>query len=421
MNAEKAVIGCLLIDINSIEKVYLNLTEEKFSDPYLGRIYHEIKKSYDNNLGADINTLIFQLGDLPEEIIQPLLVECAESVSTSIKIEQYASIVQKNYKARMLGRILNVNANGEDIDKTIEDLQNQLEILASDKVETQKDAKQLVNEYASQRGIPTRSQGINIGFKKIDDLIGGIDDGDIAIIGARPAVGKTAFLLEIMRYMVSQGKKTELFSLEMTNEQIYDRLVCRESGIDLTRVRRALKFNDSEQVRFETANEKLRQTADKMIFHDDVYTVSEMSLEIKKNMPDVVLIDYAQLIKSESNYKGNRFAEVGDVSRSLKKLAKRMKIPIFLLCQLNRVKDETKEPSMTELRESGDFEQDASVIILMWNKTEDKTEKGVKVDKNRSGKTGNTTLYFDGSKMIFSEDGNFDTHFEDAKEDTPFT
>lgn len=421
MNAEKAVIGCLLIDIKSIEKVYLNLTEEKFSDPYLGRIYHEIKKSYDNNLGADINTLIFQLGDLPEGIVQPLLVECAESVSTSIKIEQYASIVQKNYKARMLGRILNVTANGEDIDKTIEDLQNQLEILASDKEETQRSSAQLVGEFRSQRGTPTRSQGTNTGFEQLDRLIGGVDDGDIAIIGARPGVGKTAFLIEVMFNIARSGKKAELFSLEMTNEQIYDRMICHESGIDFERIRRALKFNDAEQKKFDHANDEMEALGDKMIFHDDIYTVSGMGVEIKKNLPDAVFIDYAQLIKAESNYKGNRYAEIGDVSRSLKKLAKQLRIPIFLLCQLNRVKDETREPSMTELRESGDFEQDASVIILMWNKTEDKTEKGVKVDKNRSGKTGNTSLYFEGSKMRFSEDGSFETEFEDAKEDNPFT
>ena len=411
---EKAVIGCLIMDVKSIEKVYLNLTEDKFSDPYLGRIYHEIRKSYDNGKGLDVNTLVFTLGDIPN--IQPLLAECLDKVSTSVKIEEYAGYIVRDYKARMLDRLLNIHPTAEGIDGQIEELQAKLEILTNDRQENSQTAEELVNEFRPQRGIDTREQGIALGFAELDKKIGGLDGGDIAIIGARPAVGKTAFAVQVMMNIAKSGKKVELFSLEMTNEQIYDRIISHESGISLQRVKRALRFTDEELPKIDKANDTLKGLKDRIVFLDDVDSVTEMEVSLKKHKPDVAIVDYVQLIKPESQYRGNRYAEVGAVSHAIKKMAKKLKIPIILLCQLNRVFDETKEPSMNELRESGDLEQDASVVCLLWNETEDKIQKGVKVDKSRSGETGKITLYFEGRKMRFSETGTFSVETGD----TPF-
>ena len=409
---EKAVIGCLIMDVKSIEKVYLNLTEDKFSDPYLGRIYHEIRKSYDNGKGLDVNTLVFTLGDIPN--IQPLLAECLDKVSTSVKIEEYAGYIVRDYKARMLDRLLNIHPTAEGIDGQIKELQAKLEILTNDRQENSQTAEELVNEFRSQRGIDTREQGIALGFAELDKKIGGLDGGDIAIIGARPAVGKTAFAVQVMMNIAKSGKKVELFSLEMTNEQIYDRIISHESGISLQRVKRALRFTDEELPNIDKANDTLKGLKDRIVFLDDVDSVTEMEVSLKKHKPDVAIVDYVQLIKPESQYRGNRYAEVGAVSHAIKKMAKKLKIPIILLCQLNRVFDETKEPSMNELRESGDLEQDASVVCLLWNETEDKIQKGVKVDKSRSGETGKITLYFEGRKMRFSETGTFSVETGDT-------
>lgn len=402
---EKAIIGCLMMDINEIEKVYLNLTEEKFADPYMGRIYHEIRKAYDNGQGIDINTLVFALGDIPN--VQPLIAECIESVSTSVGIERYAKLIIKDYKARTLGRILNFNPTAENVESQISDLMNKLEILEMDRQDTSKNAADLVKEYQPLRGVDTREQGIELGFRGIDEKIGGLDGGDICIIGARPAVGKTAFSVQVMMELAKKGKKVELISLEMTNEQIYDRIISYESGLELNRVRRALRFTDTEQTKIDKANKTLESLKDVLVFVDDIDNVTEMEISLKRHKPDVAIVDYVQLIKPESNYRGNRYAEVGAISHAMKKMAKKLKIPIILLCQLNRSFDETKEPSMTELRESGDLEQDASVICLLWNETEDKVTKGVKIDKSRSGKTGKISLVFEGSKMRFSESGSF--------------
>ena len=227
-----------------------------------------------------------------------------------------------------------------------------------------------------------------------------MDKGDVVLVAARPAVGKTAFATQIA-LNTSKTHCTALISLEMTNEQLYDRIIASESGIELNRIRRACNTNSTEWDIFESANESLGKK--KLVLVDDITTVSEMYMFLKRKGAEIAVIDYAQLIKPESRYKGNRYAEVGDISHGIKQMAKKLNIPIVLLTQLNRVADETKEPTMAEIRESGDFEQDASVIILLWNKTEDKKEKGVKVDKNRNGETGKITLNFDGRVMKFTE------------------
>ena len=131
---------------------------------------------------------------------------------------------------------------------------------------------------------------------------------------------------------------------------------------------------------------------------------------------DIIIIDYMQLLLPEDRYKGNRFAEVGQISHEIKALAMELNIPIIALSQLNRVSEakETKEPSMAELRESGDVEQDASIIMLMWNLTDDRQTKGLKVDKNRQGKVGKEALRFAGDTMRFVE-----SEWEEAEEEIP--
>ena len=137
-------------------------------------------------------------------------------------------------------------------------------------------------------------------------------------------------------------------------------------------------------------------------------------MSLKRNKVDIAIIDYLQLIKPESRYKGNRYAEVGEVSRSLKKLSQKLDISIVALCQLNRTVDEFKEPSMNELRESGDFEQDASQIILLWNLDDKRERKGLKICKNRNGELGNCEMEFDGKTMKF-----IDSEWKGG-EDSPF-
>jgi replicative DNA helicase len=411
--AQKALIGSLLLDSSCIEKVYQVLSPEKFSDEYLGKIYYEIKKAYDNGNQIDVNILSFKLGDIVG--INTLLAQCLESVVTSTNIEEYADIINKEYKARRFGELINVNPNPETIMDQIQTLETELQDLQSDKVTSEKTIEQLANECETKTGNENVEQGINTGFESIDKILQGMDDGDVSLIGARPAVGKTAFALNVAMNIAKSGKRVEFFSLEMSELQIYQRLLAIESELDLKRIRRAIKFNDEETEKFKSGNAKLKSLGNNLIINCEDDNVSDIGMSIKRNKVDIAIIDYLQLIKTGNRYKGNRYAEVGEVSRGLKSLAKKLNIPIVALCQLNRTVDEFKEPSMNELRESGDFEQDASQIILAWNKNEDRVKKGFKICKNRNSELGTVELEFDGKVMKF-----IDSEWKGTEEATPF-
>lgn len=398
VSAEKSVIGCLLTDLESIEKVYTIIRPDMFRDSDLARAYSEIKKIYDADKELDLTILTSNMSDIVG--IDGLLVECLESMTTSTDILSYAEIVIKEYKARQLSNILNVSPSAKDIDNQIEKLMADLESLNTAKEDNSVTAKELVAQFKDKRFKDNREQGIPTGIHDLDKIVCGMDKGDLILVAARPGVGKTAFATQIA-LNTSKTYCTALISLEMTNEQLYDRIIAKESGIELNRIRRACNATSQEWDIFQSANESFGEK--KMVLVDDLTTVSEMYMFLKRKQAEIAVIDYAQLITPEGKYKGNRYAEVGEISHALKKMAKKLNIPIVLLTQLNRVKNELSEPTMAEIRESGDFEQDASVIILLWNKTEDKTQKGIKVDKNRNGETGQIELQFDGKVMRFGD------------------
>ena len=410
--AEKDTIGCLLINEDAIEKVYGILSPEKFENPTLGRVYYEIKKAYDNGQKIDERLICFQMADIDSEFLLPLLIECANDAPLTVNVEKYARQINNEWKVRQLGNLMNINPEANDIDEQLKSLEKSLSELQSDRVSSQQTMADLVRQNQDQRFNEDKPQGIKFNMRELDDILNGVDGGDIFLLCARPAVGKTAFMLQMALGVAKQGKTAHIFSLEMTNAQIYDRLVAHESGISMARIRRATNYLGEEEKSFTGANKTLEELP--IVFNDDIYKVSEMKQEIKKSKADIVFIDYAQLLRPESNYKGNRMAEVGQISHSLKQLAKELNIPFVVLCQLNRVVDETREPSMNEIRESGDFEQDASIITLLWNTNDDRTEKGVKVDKNRSGETGKYKTGYDGKTFTFG------TLFKPKEEETPF-
>ena len=268
---------------------------------------------------------------------------------------------------------------------------------------------------------------IYLGFPKLDELLGGLEGGDMIVIGARPAVGKSALVTQITSNLAKQGKRIGFYNLEMQNKQVYERFVVSESGIGLTRLRRAIRFLGDEEERFNKANETLEKAENIVITSGGAKSVNDIRAESKHMDYDIIIIDYMQLLKADTTYRGNRAAEVGEISRSIKNLAMELNIPIIALSQLNRVSEmkETKEPTMAELREAGNIEQDASVIMLMWNlDNEDKTKKGCKVEKNRQGNTAKVVMKFNGDLMRFEETNETvkeSSGWKSLNDDNPFS
>lgn len=424
--AEQNVIGSLLIDSGSIEKIYGVLEADMFSSEILGRMYLEFQRGYDNRY--EVNQVVLLQKLTSENWLQAIIAEeirnCVSVTVTSAQIKSYAEVVRNDYRARQLDKLLSgVKVSPNDISGLIGKLITDLEELRDNRAATSKTLPQIVADNKDKYFTDAAANRINIGFPKLDDLLGGLEGGDMIVIGARPAVGKSAFVTQITTFLAEQGKKVGFYNLEMSDKQMYERFVVSQSGIGLTRLRRAARFLGDEKERFDQANEALSGRSN-IVISTGGKSVGEIRAESRHMNYDVIIIDYMQLLKADTQYKGNRYAEVGAISKAIKNLAMELNIPIIALSQLNRVSEgrDTKEPTMAELREAGDIEQDASVIILLWNRLQDnKSIKGCKVEKDRQGLTGTVTLKFDGDRMAFRELGeNESSDWQKTDDEYPF-
>lgn len=422
MNCEQGIIGCLLIE-NCIDRIPY-IKEGMFTDDLYRAIFIEYKYAYENNNEIDEIYLRWALEDkCPLETLNEVLLTCINGVSTSMEITTYAKILYKQYQAREAElRLQNTPIKAQTAEEDIRKVIDELESLITDKGEESHSMAELSEMYKDSYFCEKANQGVKLGINSLDEMVGALEGGDVIVLGARPSVGKSALMVQIATNMVKQGFKVGFFNMEMQDKQIYERFISHLSGLGLTRIRRAIKYTDDEQERFDKANKTLKEDFKNLVISTGSKTMSEVRAECRNRGYDVIIIDYLQLITPESSYRGNRFAEVGEISRKIKGLAMELNVPIIALSQLNRVSEqkETKEPTMGELRESGNVEQDASVIILMWNLNEERTEKGIKVDKNRQGKVGTIKMEFDGAMMRFEEIGeSHSDDFEDT-EDNPF-
>lgn len=428
--AERAVIGSLLMNQECIADVYSILEPQMFTDELLGKVYHEYQKAYDNHYELSFSDIEQKLrsDSFPSEIIVEQLKDCLSSTITSVYIKRDANVIVNDYKAHILNNFLNsIKVSPTNLKEQIRALQEELEVLQDKRQDKSKTLAEIAKEnkdnYFKERDV----KPLYLGFDKLDELLGGLEGGDMIVIGARPAVGKSALVTQITSNLARQGKRIGFYNLEMQNKQVYERFVVSESGIGMTRLRRAIKFLGDEEERFNKANETLEKAENIVITSGGAKSVSDIRSESRHMDYDIIIIDYMQLLKAEATYRGNRAAEVGEISRAIKNLAMELNIPIIALSQLNRVSEmkETKEPTMAELREAGNIEQDASVIMLMWNlDSDDRTKKGCKVEKNRQGNTGKVVMRFNGDLMKFEETNETvkeASEWKSVNDDNPFS
>lgn len=423
---ERSVIGCLLMDNGQIHKIYDILKPEMFGDPLMREIYREIIKAYDIGQPSNLVTITqaIECDTFPRENIGQVLKECALLPITSGEISSYAASLVKEYRARELKRLVsNMQITAAGVNTQIADLLRGLEALKKNEKGRTRKLSAIVGEYQDQYFKEQTEDKLYTGFSKLDDITGGLEGGDMIVIGARPGVGKSAFISQIILEMAKKGKRIGFYNLEMSDKQVYERFLSNQSGIRLNRIRRSKRFLGDERERFQKANDALGKMD--ILISSGAKSVSEIRNECRHQELDCIIIDYLQLVKADIRYQ-SRASEVGAISKAIKALAMELNIPIIALSQLNRVSEirETKEPTMGELREAGDIEQDASIIILLWNlDTEDICRKGLKVDKNRQGELGKIVYRFDGGEMKFietDEEAKSSGGFKRAPAKTPF-
>ena len=404
--AEKTVIGCLLMDNKELYQIYDLLKPDMFQDPVLKEIYREILKLYDIGQPANLVTVTqaVESESYTREYITQVLRDCALLPYTSTELKSYAESVVRDYKAEVFRNILTrTQVTAAGVEYQIADTIQELEALKRSEKNKSKKLTAIVSEYQDQYFQERKEEKLYTGFSKLDEITGGLEGGDVIVIGARPGVGKSAFTSQIILEMAKAGKRIGFYNLEMSEKQVYERLLSNQSGIRLNRIRRAIQFLGDERERFERANKTLGKMD--ILISSGTKSVSEIRNECRHQELGCIIIDYLQLVRADTRYQ-SRASEVGAISKAIKALAMELNVPIIALSQLNRTSEmrETKEPTMGELREAGDIEQDASIIILLWNlDNEDKTRKGLKVDKNRQGELGKIVYRFDGNEMRFQE------------------
>ena len=414
-----------------MDKIYQILQPDMFTSELLGRVYHEYQRAYDRNyvLNRSVIEQKLRSDNFPSDLIMAELFECINNTETSANVVAHAMVVESDYKAHKANEIISMRKfTPSKLKAEIGAVIEALEALVVNRRSKSKTLAEIARENKSKYFKEKKKEDrILIGFDKLDNLLGGLTRGDMIVLAARPAVGKSALSTQIARNLSKQGLRIGIYNLEMNDDQIYERFLVNESSLSLNRVRNANYFLGDEEERFNNANEEIEKLENIIVTSDGYKKVSEIMHESKNMDFDVIIIDYLQLLEPEGTYKGNRTSEVGEISRKIKQLAKTLNIPVIALSQLNRASEgrENKEPTMSELREAGNIEQDASVIILMWNLDEnDRSRKGCKIEKNRQGECGKIVMKFNGDTMRFeetSEDVKEASEWKSVNCDNPFS
>ncbi|MCX6823981.1 MAG: replicative DNA helicase [candidate division SR1 bacterium] len=431
LDAEKGTLGGILMD-NELMYYYdgLLLVPEDFYNKEHFYIYQSIKKLWAARKTIDVVTLADQLSkdsvldavggtDYLYELSSFLL--SSSSCAEYVKIVKEKSILRNILKTshKIIGDVYEQKDTAQvlqDIEKRVYDLtQNNV----SEKVLSIGDIlNKRIEEHMDIMDHPEKAnlRKVFSGYHGLDEMLGGFKPAELIILAARPSMGKTAFALNILKNMaVDQKKSVALFSLEMSSEQIADRILSMVSGIPMGKIAKGQL--DSED--FTVMGESMEILSETNIFIDDKgsTTIPELKskirrLKIEKTSLDLVIIDYLQLMSgSNSGYSGNRVQEISEISRGLKELARELEMPIIALSQLSREVEKRvdKKPQLSDLRESGAIEQDADEVIMLHREdyydpdTDKKGLTDVCVRKNRNGPIGESELYFEKTIMKFSE------------------
>lgn len=417
IEAEKAVLGALLLNDESILKVTELITPQDFYTPAHGKIFQALIDITSRKERADLVTLQNELEkkNILDEVGGLIyLLSLQEDIPSIGLVAQHANIIKEKSILRDLissaTEIVsscytqddeNINALLDAAEKTIFKIANK----RSDQNFVQlniwlKKTFQHLSDIKSSSGGVT---GVPSGFHKLDLMSSGFQPGDLVILAARPSMGKTALSLNIAAYAAAQDITVGIFSLEMSAEQLTLRLLSTESSISHQSIRNATITSD-EWVELTNVAARL---AERKIFIDDTAGIDIMALrakarqlKIKENVGFIV-IDYLQLLNSNKKHE-NRHQEVSEISRALKALAKELSIPILALSQLSRAVDGRmdKRPMLSDLRESGAIEQDADLIMFLYRDvvynpdTENPASAELIVGKQRNGPTGVVQLTF---------------------------
>ena len=435
LEAEESLLGCLLIDKDAIIKVADIVFDKDFYKESHELIYSSMKELFSRREPIDILSLTNRLeekGALAQIGGRTYLAHLSTIVATSSHIVHYAQIVHRKATLRRLietaAQIGEMGYNEEeDLEKLLDEAEQKIFSVSQKFVKNifipidslLTEAFDRIHELHKQSG---KLRGLATGYYELDEMMAGLQKSDLIIIAARPSVGKTSLALDIARQTAVKVKASVgLFSLEMSKEQLVDRMLCAQAGVSLWKMRTGKLSDKEEDNDFMRIGDAMGQLSEAPIFIDDSPSCSIMEirtkarrLQIEKGL-DLLIIDYLQLMEGRGKYGDNRVQEISEITRGLKGIARELNIPVIALSQLSRVVEQSKPaiPKLSHLRESGSIEQDADIVMFIYRKAADRNYRmedlndddryraELHIAKHRNGPTGRVDMYFDEQTTSF--------------------
>ncbi len=419
IEAEKALLGSLMLDKDAIWKIIDYITPEDFYKEAHQIIYKSALDLAQKREPIDIKTIsarLKEIGKLEESGGYSYLVELLNTVPTASNITSYANIVQKKRILRdLISASYEINQLGYEEEKDVEEVLDKAEQVIFQiaqkgtvyQFEKIKDILPPIFESLSQRVETGKISGVKTGFSNLDNILAGLHNSDLIILAARPSFGKSAFALQIaLNVAVEQEKPVAIFSLEMSKEQVAERLLSMQSKIDLWKIRQGKLSLKEELDEFEILNNALDKLASSPIFIDDtpsptVLKIKAMARRLQAEQDlGLIVIDYLQLMQA-TNPKESIVQQISKISRGLKELAKELNVPVLAISQLSRAVEQRHPPipRLSDLRESGSIEQDADVVLFInrpdrYDESAEPNLAEIIVAKHRNGPLGKVKLKF---------------------------
>ena len=427
LEAEASLLGSILIDPEAVVKIADSLSSDDFYDKRHQYIYESILELYNDHSAIDVLTLSDKLssnGYLQSIGGASYLTELTNFVPTAAHVEQYADIIaQKALRRKLIAASKEIGELGKDQKKQLKELIEEAETklfnvsqqhIKQNVISLEAILAESFDRLDELHKDKQKIRGIATGFKDLDNTLAGFQRSDLVILAARPSMGKTAMALNIAHNVAGQLKlPVLLFSLEMSKEQLVDRLLSMESGVDAWALRTG-NLNDSD---FEKIGRAMGNLSESPIYIDDTPSITVSDLRTKarreahRHPLGLIIVDYLQLMTGGNRYgqDGNRVQEITEISRGLKGIARELNTPLLALSQLSR-SVETRSPQipqLADLRDSGSIEQDSDVVMFIYREeyynpeTDRRHIADILIKKHRNGPTGGVELYFDTDKQRF--------------------
>jgi len=426
--AERSLLGSLLIDKDAIIKIVDFISSRDFYNTKNQTIYGAVKELFEKSDAIDILSVSSRLNE--KHMLEGIggktyLTELVNSVPNALHVLDYAKMVQKKRILRDLiycsYEIGKMGYNEEEDTEILLDkaeskifaisqgsMNQQFSSMKDELVKAFDRLDKLSKHKGSARGVPT-------GFKQLDNVLSGLQNSDLVILAARPSMGKSSLALDIARHVgVELKKPVGFFSLEMSKDQVIDRLIASQSNVDLWKLRTGHLSGDGEDNDFQRIQHAMGELSEAPIFIDDTAGINIMQMRAMTRRLQarfglsMVVVDYLQLMEPR-NSQASMVQQMTEISRSLKGLAKELNIPVLALSQLSRaVESRTPAiPKLSDLRETGALEQDADVVLFIYREekyrpeTERKNIADILISKHRNGPVGRIELFFSEQNASF--------------------